>query len=362
MYDPKELIRAYEKLAHGSARISGIQYAVQQADLAKDYPYMVYFRQEQVDEGSQHGDNRAVFFLLPEMLRIFKEHPQMASPPEYYGPAYRMLLFPLNYFLAKAFDYYQISKEDMDLFFQEGKEFFLEHGEPLLTYYEYCADFYRAVDPALAVESYEAFKTCRKNGMFECHACDADFEVDFELFLGNESAALTLAQPLFKRKISCVNTPGDTIGHFLSYYIMQNNLVKAAHYAEMLLKELRLDMTRFPFTGEILLVLAKTDVPKAWHFYKKYYLEMLENNNPYASFLFARGASVFWKAMSSKKTVPLKMPGFHPLYREEGLYETELLKHYYEERAWELARKFDDRNGTGYFTAMLTADIMTIKE
>ena len=46
MFQPTELIQEYQKQNPGEARLSAIRQAIWQADLAKDYPYMLYFRCE----------------------------------------------------------------------------------------------------------------------------------------------------------------------------------------------------------------------------------------------------------------------------------------------------------------------------
>ena len=41
MFQPMQLIKEYQKLNYGEARLSGIREAIRQADLAKDYSYML---------------------------------------------------------------------------------------------------------------------------------------------------------------------------------------------------------------------------------------------------------------------------------------------------------------------------------
>ena len=43
-YNPEKLVYGYRKLAHGKARASAIRYAINQADINNDIPYMVFFR------------------------------------------------------------------------------------------------------------------------------------------------------------------------------------------------------------------------------------------------------------------------------------------------------------------------------
>lgn len=359
MYDPSQLIMEYERLDHGKARIAGIQYATQQADLAKDYPYMLFFRYEHVTEGCDYSDNRSVFLILPQMLQIFNEHPDMPAPAEYYGTANQMLLWSLSYLLAKGFDYYQVSQKDMELFFQEYKQLCQKYGESLISYYEYHADFYRAIDVAAAKKSFKKFQLCRKNHEAECYACGLRVEVDMELFFDHEEAALKLAAPLIEGRYTCPISPSYPLGHFVSFYINHNDLEKAAYYNHLLLKERGMVSKRLTFTGESLLVFAKTNLNQAWKFYKKYFIRLLDNNNPFENFLFARGAAVLFTLMSQEETVPLTVPKSAPFYQKDGLYQTIVLHKYYEGLARNLAEKFDERNGTDYFSRQLTIDHFT---
>lgn len=79
MFEPAKLIQEYEKLNPGEARLSGIRYAIEQADLAKDYSYMLYFRYMYANSCGEFEDGLLchIYYVFPEMLRLFEEHPDV---------------------------------------------------------------------------------------------------------------------------------------------------------------------------------------------------------------------------------------------------------------------------------------------
>lgn len=358
MYNSDDLIREFMKLPRGRLRMEGIQYAITQADLAKDYPYMFYFRYKCTGEAVHCNNNAMYFFLLvPEMQKLLDEHPDMEIPCSSSSAA-EMLLWAYNNMLSKAVNYYQIPLLDIESFLLDYKRIALKYGFPLLDYYENCTSVYECIDTELSMKNFEAFKRCRKKDATTCWSCDQKSEIYYELFLrGNEKRALKLAKPLYRPENACDNAPFAVLGYFMSFYLSLGNMDEASVYYDRLqtaLKQNKYKEKQFA-VGDSLLFLAKTNPKKAWRFYKKQSPVMGTKDDPCTFFHFARGAATLMAALEGegRETIPLSLPKDSSLYREDGCYATSLLRQYYENQTQEIARKFDQRNGTDYYAKLL---------
>lgn len=358
MYNPEELIKNFAQLPQGSDRMAGIQYAISQADLAKDYPYMLYFRFECASEAFHCDDSMMFFLLLPEMQRLLDEFPDMQIPvASHYTPP-GMVLWVYGNMLSYAEDYYQIPLGDVEVYLRDYKRIARKYGCSLLGYYRSHASFYMHMDAPKSAKSFEEYRLCRTNDRSTCWSCEQTFEVHFELSRGNEQKALKLAEPLYQPLHKCDNTPFGILGDFMSYYLHRGNLEEAASYYNRLQTALKNNKnTEMSFsTGDILLFLAKTNPEKAWRFYKKQNPLWKPTGNPHIFFEFSRGAAALMMVLEEQgtETVPLVLPQAAPLFREDGCYAVSALRYYYEDQLQEIARKFDQRSGTDYYAGLLS--------
>lgn len=350
MFEPEKLIREYEKLNAGEARLSGIRYAIEQADLAKNYSYMLYFRYVYADSCGEYGDGllRHIYYVFPEMLKLFEEHPDIQMPDCCYETAKYAVWRIFNQVVDCSDFFYQIPLSDMEQYFAKFKSFSLEYGYDLNSYYVSSARFYRDIDLQKSQEYFEAYKKFNKDR----HIKNADtiaFECEMEICYGNVEKALTIIQPLMEGKyhndLRLCYEYGRFFCHYLNVEQDMENAGKFYHLMEALRRKLHISPI---FFSDTVLYLIFTDFDAAWNFYKKGAYHEAKSTVSLANIDFATATVIMMTYLlkSGRSEVHLRLPKNMPCYREDGCYQTQELAAYFDRQAREVCRRFDARNGT----------------
>lgn len=349
MFEPLKLKEEYDKLGWGKARLSGIQYAINQADMAKDYSYMLYFRYEYANSCGEAYDGllRNLYLVFPEMLKIFEEHPDIQMPDCCYLTAAGAVWDIFGDVVNCADFFYQIPLSDMEEYFRKFRSFSLEFGYSLKDYYVASARFYRAIDKKRAWESFEEYKKLMESK----HILNANtiaFQCEMEVYYGNIDKGLEILKPLIEGKYYNDHDLVFEYGRiFYCYLIREPDIEKAKQYYELmegLRKKLRI---RPIFFMETILYLVLTDFDAAWKFYKKEAAFQAASTIPIFVEEFATGSVIMMGSLAKKgrKQIHIRFPNELSFYREDGCYDTRELAVYFDKEAREIANKFDIRNG-----------------
>lgn len=350
MFEPEKLIQKYEKLNPGEARLSGIRYAIEQADFAKDYSYMLYFRYIYADSCGEYEDGllRHIYYVFPEMLRLFEEHPDVLMPDFCYVTA-EHAVWEIFYQVVNCGDYfYQISLSDMEQYLAKFKSFSLAYGYDLNSYYVSGARFYRDSDPQKSKELFEAYKQFNKDRHI-VNATTIAFECEMEVCFGNVEKALEIIKPLMNGtyhddwRLCC------EYGRFFCYYMrIAPDMEKAGKFYR-LMEKLRKKLRTSPlFFSDTVLYLTLTDFDAAWNFYKKGAYHEAKSTIPMQIIDFAAATVIMMKYLRKhgRDEVHLRFPKNVPYYRADGCYQTQELASCCDRQARDLCRRFDERNGT----------------
>lgn len=359
MYDPNQLVEEYEKLEHGKAKISGIREAIRQADENHDVPYQIHFRHELCHESVFYGDALDMLIIFPEMLAIIDKNPDAPTTKHNYGYIDSMdcVLWIYKWLLETCEEYYQISMEDCERFFEDYKKRCLAYGYNLRPYYEMKSGFYESMNHPEADKLFHLFETSPRDDNANCEACEQNDIVDHYLKKGDLQKADLLARDLDSRKLQCggINSWLRLKKNYMRYYLRRQDFKKAAEYIRKI-KRYRNQQTEFDISREEMYCYAHLDVAKALRVYKNNWNRWMQEREPKALYDNAVDICVFFQKLMEnrkKQTVKIAYDNSFPLYRKSDSYEMQELFDFYYKQAVDLAKKFDNRNGTDAFMKTL---------
>ncbi|EOS23560.1 hypothetical protein C806_03068 [Lachnospiraceae bacterium 3-1] len=353
MFQPLELIQEYEKLNPGEAQLSSIREAIRQADLAKDYSYMLYFRCEYANACRSDDTSNLllyIYLIFPEILKIFEEHPDIKMPDCHYSGTIDTVQDIFSVMISCADFFYQIPISDMEKYLEKYKNFCQQYGYSLFDYYISSARLYRQTnDKERAMQCLKDFKTlCRTT-----HCRDA-FSLDF---IGEMACWYDDLDTLLKvtKMLERKNHKQDQLvyeyGRLLyCYAVRRQDFEQAAPYYNLLKKLCKKFKMHSPYFADTMVYLTATDQNAAWNFFLKEAPFQAITTIPLDKMEFSIGAEIMMRSLkkSGKETVRFSLPGAHPWQREDECYQTETLAEYFRQQAREISFKFDARNGNNH--------------
>lgn len=362
MFSPEALITQIHDIAHGAPRLEALSNAIQEADAANAHEWRFYFRNEYIHESIFHGDSFKAIICFPELLRIIDEHPEIEEDNEY------DLIWTFKNVLENTFDFYQISREEIEHWFEEFKKRSRKYGLSMRMYHMKKCKFYLNADPALVPESYEAFHKERRDHNSDCEACEMHFDMKVALSLGKEEEALRIAQPLLEGRKHCAEVPHETYGELASYYLYKGELEEASYYGTRCERMIGTEPEFLEQTGTLLELYSAVNPPHGWNVLKYSIENFMNCRNPMMRMHFARGAyrltSVIDSLAQSEdahysqnviiNSLPLPKS-------EKGVHMKDIADYFYN-IAKEQCEKLDARNGNTYFMDILRTELKTASE
>lgn len=347
-----ELDRTIKQAPHGHQKMVLLRKAWELADKEKNYEAQIDYRIEYMSESCFYDDTLEIFIIYPEILKLNDQYVKEHG----YDPDPLSILWCYKWLLDNAKDFYQISIEQFELFFEDCKKRFLRNGFSLRPLYQHKYAFYLRINKDIAKDAYAEFVNCERDDMCDCHACERSTEVKFFLVMNELGRAVSKAAPLIDGQLSCEEEPENTLGEFLEYYNEQIALGERDYVepASELCETLRRSIERkgiVPFRiPQVLLFYALENPTKALNYYKKNWSFYEECRNPVTRYWFAIATLCFLNNLGDKKTYKMKMSPSYPFYNVNDVYDVEILRKYYKDAALDIARKMDKRNRTTAFT------------
>lgn len=347
----KDLDIAIEQAPHGRQKMILLRKAWELADEEQDYEAQIKYRLEYMSESSFYDDTMEIFIVYPEILKIYDQHVQEWG----YDSASRDILWYYKWLLEVAREFYQISVEQFELFFEDSKRRYLQNGYSLRSLYQHKYTFYLDIDKEKARKAYSEFINCNRDSMSDCHACERATEVEYFLVMGEPDRATIKAAPLIDGQLSCAEEPESVWGDFLKYYneriiLGERDYVEpAGNLCESLRRAIERKGIATFYIPQVLLFYALEHPTKALNYYKKNWSFYEECRNPLTKYWFAVATLRFLENLREKKSYKMKMSPSYPFYNESDTYDVEELRNYYKNAALDIAGKLDKRNGTSIY-------------
>lgn len=348
MFDPQKKIHQINNMEHGNARLDALAQAIKEADDENQHYWRLYFRYEYITESMIHGDNFKGMLCFPEYLRIFDEH------PSYEDDMYQDMMWAFKWLIGDLNDYYQITLDEVNHYFNEFRKRSQKYGFSLRTYYMKRTSFWLDVDTEQALKYYQNFQKYPRNRNSDCEACELEFKMKILLDQNLETQALETAEPILQHQKRCAEIPHTTYAELARYYFRHENFSEAEYYAT-LCEELIRNKTEFlRETGCLLEIYSRLNPNAGWRLFKYSLDNFSKCYNPRMKMLFAIGAYRLLQAISVE-TEFTRSPLLNvlPLKPSENGWAVQELISYFYDLAHDLAEKFDQRNQVDYYVPLL---------
>ncbi len=339
-----ELMREYQKAAHGEAKISAMKAAVRQADLEKDIRNQLQIRLDLVEESIFYGDTMDALVTFPQLLAMEEENSDFVDTYD--------VLWAFKWILTGATDFPQISLKEIDSYLGEYKKRCKENGYSLRSYYHKKRSVYQDIDEEKAKEANWKMQMCRQDYLCDCKACELNAQVDYDLRTGQVDKAFEEVKPILNHLLACAEVPGQTYCTLMTYFCKQRHRKKSKKYFDLLypivFKRKAMGLTG-ETAGEMLYYCSLYDRAQGIEIFQKLIKEELDVRNPRYKMLFAKGAYQLFHALQEEREfINISLPQIPVEKTKDGYSVAELAEMYYHEYV-EIAKRFDERNGNTYY-------------
>lgn len=191
-----------------------------------------------------------------------------------------------------------------------------------------------------------------RDRMSHCPACELDTKVEIELIEGQFDKAITTANDLITKKLTCGVMPLATFCN-LTYYLSKAGDSRASEFFSKAEEEIaeaqENDSSLIANISDLIFYLNKYDRNRAWEYFQKY-ADWEIGAEDSISFDFSKNILPLLKEGGEKQ---LSMSEKLPYFEADGNYNTSKLYDFYFQKAKDLAQQFDARNGTDSFSKLL---------
>lgn len=353
-YNPEKLVYNYRRLGHGKARVSAIRYAINQADINNDIPYMIFFREELCDESSWFADELDVVTVFPELLSLSDKYPDAGLTRfQQGGDIQADLLYMYNHLLDSCLSFYQIPFEDCVNFHNDYKKRWVAYGHSPRKAYDNFVEFYLETGHMESAKEFLCKFKAIPPASYDCVACSTVTEIKYYLLNNEKEKADKLSEKIEDGTLRCNGTLSDSLlrlkQQHLKYYILHGIYDKAAEAADIL-EHSGSEVKVHNRWASFMCAYASLKPGRGLRIYKKHWKEWEDEKDQYERFYEFKDAACFFNYLKKdKKTIKLDTSNIFPLYNETSIYSTEDLCNYYYKEAEDVAKKFDNRNGTDKF-------------
>lgn len=380
VYNPEKLRDVYYSCEHGIEMVNKIKDAIRQADLYNDTWNMFLFRAELCEEAAWYLDRTDTIEVFKELLVIADSHQEMGFDGfTYCGiPWTEFLLWTYETFLDVVKSFYNITLEECRYYIDDFRRRWTAYGyderEPYRMYLELCFDTGNMEEAAGLWEQYIkmplVFNDINKGSHLSRNTKSyAYMPTEIKYYLANNQ--LQKAQKVLDR-IHVIQANAG-IGHiysvlqrarriFLEYYIINGNYEKAAEISGILEHSNR-DEKEFIFWASFMCSYAYTKTSRGMRIYRNHWEEWEYEQNPQYRYYTFKNAACFFKALRKAKgtdKIKIRTGNTFPFYNEDKIYSIGMLCEYYYKEAEEIAKKFDQRNGTSCYIKRLETSFANV--
>jgi len=345
-----ELLERSLQLEDGDEMIAVCEEAVREADLSGDLETQYYAREQFVRACVFGGETERGMVAFAWLLAQFDRNPGMFSEWR--------ILWKYKWMVSLVCDFPQISKERILEMLDDLSVRSQQAGFGLRAVYTHRYRIEKFWDnrPA-AIENYRIMQELPRDDLSNCPACELDEEVGFALYCGKNEHAVELAGPLLNGSKTCTTVPHRTYASLLLPLVQLGRHEEALHCHRAGYELISKNKDYLDRVGDHLIFLALTEnFDRAIQILQKHYLWTEQNRDLADRFRFFRGVWFLLEILEERgrKTLNLRMPGSFPFSSADGRYETKRLAEWCRQQSEELAKRFDERNETDFFSRTLS--------
>ncbi len=344
-------------LDEGAPRMDALNTAISSADQENDYWSGLALRYLYIKESIFADDAFQAIIMFPEYLALFDAHPEFEE--EFSAD----IMWAFKWVLENSRDFYQVSLDRAEKYFEEFKKRCDRYGAGNGAYYMKIAKFYELIDPEFSKAAFAEFSKTRRDKFSDCYACELNFKVENELNNGSLESALKAAEPIFSGKRTCAEVPHVTYGAFMDYYARQGEYDKAMNYAEKMYRLISDNPSFLVQVGQFMELLSVTNAKRGAEVLRKHIEQATVCKNPYMRLRFWIGAYRICRCAAEESEnrlrivlprsgYPAELKDIVPERAASNIYDAAVLADMFKKAAEALADKFDERNKTDRFRSL----------
>jgi hypothetical protein len=196
-----------------------------------------------------------------------------------------------------------------------------------------------------------------RDRLSDCPACERDSVVEYLLFQGCYTQAVDHAAPILAGYLSCSSVPQVTLAQVLVPMLRLGRLDEAADHHRRGYRMISRNPEYLRSWAHHLDFLTLTDnLTRGLRHLERHLADALASPSQTSQFAFFLSARLLLDRLveQGQASLRLRLPAGFALHRPGGKYDTAELAGWFAARAVVLARRFDERNGTGYFARRIS--------
>ncbi|NBD07796.1 hypothetical protein [Corallococcus silvisoli] len=347
-----------DELPEGDAKVRALEEAVRLTDVHGDGVLGYELRDALIDAATFGGypDKALVAFAWCRVQQ--KKDPVRFEPEE--------MLWKQKWVVGRLDEFPHISRKQIADALDDVEQSFakLDAGEraALKLRYQMARDM---GDAAEAERLWQAWLVAPRDHLTDCRVCELDDELDHHVDKGEWEQAIRKAKPILEGRQSCAEIPHLTLGTLL-YPFFKLDRMKEARDCHVRGYAMVAKNREFLSTvGEHLEFLALTgNLSRGLTLLEKHLGWALEHASHRDRFTFYAAATFLLGQVvaEGREEVSLRLPRAFALHAADGGYATRALKDWMATQARDIAARFDARNGTQRFSALLARSEALAKE
>ncbi len=341
MYDEKYM----HSLNEVDDKLNYLKKCIAEADKEKDAKQMVTLRHDYIYQSVFHGDNFKGIIMFPEFMKVFDENPGVFPPSSF--------MFPFKWILENTSEFYQVSVEQIDRYYERFKKYIEKFGYTMRTYYLKKYHSYLDIDREMAIESFKKFEDFKRTDMSDCAACEMNAKISYEARFGSVKKAVAMFNSMIDQGKHCAEVPQVTYAALADELTRLGLYDEAEYYADMFLSLTDGDEANFMVEiSSVLILKTITDFNAAIEIFSRCAGIFSRLRNPYFKCYFANAAYRLFDRAGKEdiEEIRLRLPSDFELHEPDGVYQVGELRRFFKEITDDITKKFDERNGTDYFS------------
>jgi hypothetical protein len=207
-----------------------------------------------------------------------------------------------------------------------------------------------------AIEFFQKMAESPEDELSNCEVCELNDRIGFAYYRGDDERGVELAVSLLEGGKKCATVPQRTYADILLPLVRLGRQNEALGYHRRGYPMIRSNMTFMEEVADHLIFLVLTEnLDRAVTVFERHFSWLEQSRNLYDHFHFLLAGWLLFEVLSARtdKKVRLKLGKFFPHFSEDNYYDANVLASWCKQKAAELARRFDERNETDFFSQTL---------
>jgi hypothetical protein len=345
-----ELLEESFRLDDGEELIALCDNAVREADLSRELDAQYYARERFVHACVFGGEADRALIAFAWLLAQFDQNPGRFDEWN--------ILWKYKWMVGSICEFPQIPRARIFEMLDDLSARSQKAGYGLRAAYNHRYRIEKFWDnrPA-AIESYHIMQSLPIDDLSNCPACELDEKVGFAIYCDENERAVELAGPLLDGWKDCRRVPHRTYANLLLPMVKLGRQKEALNFHRSGYSLISNNKDNLDKVSDHLLFLTLTEnFDRAIQMIEKHYLWSEQNRSRADRFGFFRAAFFLFEVLADRgqETVEIKLPRSFPNHADDSRYQSGQLASWFKQQADALAKLFDRRNETDFFSRTLT--------